>query len=450
MGVVYRVRQVGANRTVALKMVLSGDHAGPAEVARFKAEAEAVARLQHPNVVAVYEVGEHAGRPFFSMEFCPGGSLAASRQLLPRAAAEMVAKVARGVAAAHAAGIVHRDLKPHNVLLTADGEPKVSDFGLAKRVDTGAGLTATGAVLGTPSYMAPEQAAGRKDVGPAADVYALGAILYELLTGRPPFHGPTPLDTILQVVSEDPTPPRERNPDVPRDLELICLKCLDKDPARRYRDAAELADELTRFLDGEPLSVLRSGLVSRLAGAFDRVQLQGQFSAYGSLLICLAPVMFLSEVWTTAVWYSDWPRELVPAGRAVQAAAFLTAVGYFRGWRLLPRGPLERQLWAIWFGYFVATFGYGLSGIAMIGLADDRVFEFYTGLSCLTALAFFTLAAGFWGYAAFIGLGFVALSFVMALGPHWASLEFGAAWAVVLVLLGVRLRRLGRVSQPTE
>ena len=451
MGVVYRARQVGANREVALKVVLAGGHAGPTEVARFRAEAEAVARLQHPHVVAVFEVGEHDGRPFYSMELCPGGTLAsvaAGGPMDPRAAADTLFKVARGVAAAHAAGVVHRDLKPGNVLLTAGGEPKVADFGLAKRLDAGAdaGLTRTGAVVGTPSYMPPEQAAGVREVGPAADVYSLGAVLYDLLTGRPPFRGPTATDTILMVVTEDPVPPRVLRPDLPRDLEAVVLRCLEKDPVRRYASAAALADDLRRFLDGDPVSAGRSGVVGRLAGAIGRVQPHERFASYGSLLLALAPVMLLPEVWNTIALAGGWPAAAVMAGRAAQAAAFLGLIAYHRGWDLWPRGPAERQLWAVWGGYFAACFGYGLSGWAMIGMAHDEVGKFYPGFACLTALAFFALASNFWGYCGVIGAAFLVLAFLMVVHLPLAPLAFGAAWAVVLVVVGVRLRRLGRAD----
>jgi WD40 repeat protein len=255
MGVVYKARQINLGRVVALKMVLAGAHAGPEDLVPFRREAEAVAQLQHPNIVQVHEVGEADGKPFFSLEFCPGGSL--DRQLAgtpqaPEQAARLVETLARAVHTAHQAGVVHRDLKPANVLLAADGTPKITDFGLAKRLDT-AGQTASGALLGTPSYMAPEQAAGRKDIGPAADVYALGAVLYELLTGRPPFTAVTALDTALQVISLEPVPPRRLQPKTPRDLETICLKCLRKDPRQRYATAAALADDLGRFGKGEPI-----------------------------------------------------------------------------------------------------------------------------------------------------------------------------------------------------
>jgi WD40 repeat protein len=263
MGVVYKARQVQLDRLVALKMILSGSHAGEAELARFRTEGEAVARLQHPNIVQIHEVGEVDGRPFFSLEFCPGGSL--DRQLdgtplPPLKAAQLVETLARAMHTAHQAGIVHRDLKPANVLLAADGTPKVTDFGLAKRlesepgVSTPGGLTVSGAIMGTPSYMAPEQAGGKsRGIGPAADIYALGAILYECLTGRPPFKAATPLETVLQVIGDDPVPPARLNPRVPRDLETICLKCLQKDPSKRYDSAEALVTDIARFLKGHPV-----------------------------------------------------------------------------------------------------------------------------------------------------------------------------------------------------
>jgi hypothetical protein len=267
MGVVYQARQAGLGRLVALKMILAGGHAGPAELARFRAEAEAIARLQHPNIVQVYEVGEHEGRPFFSLEFCGGGGLdrkLSGTPLPPQEAAALVQTLARAVHAAHEKGVIHRDLKPANVLLAADGTPKISDFGLAKKLDE-AGQTQSGAVLGTPSYMAPEQAGGKSsEIGPAADVYALGAILYECLTGRPPFKGVTPLDTLLLVRTAEPVAPSQLQPQTPRDLETICLKCLRKEPAKRYGGAAALADDLGRFQRGEPIAARPVGPAERV------------------------------------------------------------------------------------------------------------------------------------------------------------------------------------------
>jgi serine/threonine protein kinase len=255
MGVVYKARQVGLDRLVALKMILAGGHAGAEDRARFKAEAEAVARLQHPHIVQIHEVGEHNGLPFFSLELCSGGCLADKLDGTPLAAADavrLVETLARAMQAAHQAGIVHRDLKPANVLLGAGGTAKITDFGLAKRLDQASGQTASGAVLGTPSYMAPEQAgAKRKEISPAADVYALGAILYESLTGRPPFKGVTALDTIRQVVQDEPVPVRRLQPKVPVDLEAVCHRCLEKEPQRRYASATDLAEDLQRWLGGQ-------------------------------------------------------------------------------------------------------------------------------------------------------------------------------------------------------
>jgi hypothetical protein len=248
-------------------MVLSGGHASATELARFKAEAEAVAKLQSPNVVQVYEVGEAEGLPYFSLEFCPGGSLEhklAGAPQPPREAAALIETLARAVHAAHQVGIVHRDLKPANVLVSLVGTPKLTDFGLAKQVNSGTGRTASGAILGTPSYMAPERATGSKEIGPPADTYALGAILYELLTGRPPFRAATPLDTVLQVVSAEPVPPTRLNSQVPRDLETVALKCLQKESAKRYASAAALADDLHRWQAGEPIAARPTGWIEKL------------------------------------------------------------------------------------------------------------------------------------------------------------------------------------------
>jgi hypothetical protein len=268
MGVVFKARQTALKRTVALKMILAGGFAGPQDLARFRVEAEAVARLSHPNIVQVFEVGEAGGHPFFSLEFCPRGNLAQKLQkggMAPERAARLIAVLARAMDAAHRAGIVHRDLKPANILLAADRRAKITDFGLAKRLDAATGQTASGAIMGTPGYMAPEQATGRtKAIGPAADIYGLGAILYELLTGRPPFQADTPLDTLLEVIHSEPVPPRQRQPAIPRDLETVCLKCLQKDPQKRYATAMELAADLKRFLAGEPVLARSAGRGERL------------------------------------------------------------------------------------------------------------------------------------------------------------------------------------------
>jgi eukaryotic-like serine/threonine-protein kinase len=267
MGVVYRARHVLLNRPCVLKMILAGDHADPQTIVRFLAEAEAVARLQHPNVVQIHHVGEAGGLPFFELEYVEGGSLDRHLDGTPwpaRRAAELVAALARGVAEAHRLGIVHRDLKPANVLLAADGTPKVTDFGLAKSLTVDSGLTQTGAILGSPSYMAPEQAGGNTgEIGPGADVYALGAVLYELLTGRPPFRAASVLETLEHARTTEPVPPSRLVPGLPRDAETIALKCLRKEPGRRYDSASALAADLRRFLDSEPIVARPVGPIER-------------------------------------------------------------------------------------------------------------------------------------------------------------------------------------------
>ena len=257
MGVVYKARQIKANRIVALKMVLSGKRLAVEQRIRFQIETEAVARLAHPHIVQLYAVGELEGQPFFSLEFCAGGNLdkKLNNQPLPAGeAAVLMEKLARAMYYAHSRGVVHRDLKPANILLTTDGEPKVTDFGLAKRLDTDSDVSRSGMVMGTASYMAPEQARGAvHEVGPATDVWALGAVLYECLTGRPPFRGATVFETMRILLSEELTRPSSVNDKVPRDLETICLKCLNKEPGRRYDSALELAEELRRYREGEPI-----------------------------------------------------------------------------------------------------------------------------------------------------------------------------------------------------
>jgi len=319
MGVVYKARHAKLNRVVALKMILAGAHASAQELARFRSEAEAVAPLQHQHIVQIYEVGEHQGHPYFSLEYIEGGSLAQQLDGSPqptRWAAQLVETLARAIHFAHERGIIHRDLKPANILLTGKWErgasrevsmssslatagvptPKITDFGLAKRLADDTNQTKTGAVLGTPSYIAPEQAAGKKDIGPPADVYALGAILYELLTGRPPFRGETPMDTMLQVMSDEPVPPSRLQPKVARDLETICLKCLEKNPAKRYPSAEALADDLRRFINDEPIQARPISLAGR------GMKWARRSPALAALVLVVA--LAVTTMWVASLWYS--------------------------------------------------------------------------------------------------------------------------------------------------
>src|SRR5262245_24658822 len=264
MGVVYKARQVSLNRLVALKMILKGELATPRDVARFRAEAEAAANLDHPHIVPIYEVGEHDGQQYYAMRYIEGTSLARHPRANSRTEAGLIATVARAVHYAHQHGILHRDVKPSNILVDPAGVPFVADFGLAKRVDADRSLTESGALVGTPRYMAPEQAAGRKDLTVAADVYSLGVVLYERLTGQTPFTGETALEILRQVREAEPPRPSSITPGLNRDLETICLKCLEKDPAKRYGSAEALADDLERWLRGEPILARRASWTERV------------------------------------------------------------------------------------------------------------------------------------------------------------------------------------------
>jgi WD40 repeat protein len=345
MGVVYKAWQLSLGRAVALKMILAGAHASPGELARFRAEADALARLRHPNIIQIHDVGEYEGRPYLALEYVEGGSLKdrlGGTPLPPRQAAALVQTLAGAVQAAHGCGIVHRDLKPGNVLLAGDGTPKITDFGLAKRLDAAAGPTRTGSVLGTPAYMAPEQAGGQsRQVGPATDVYALGALLYELLAGRPPFRADTSLETLRAVVNEDPVPLRKLVPRLPRDLETVCLTCLHKEPGRRYASAAALADDLGRFLAGEPVR-------ARTVPAWERAyrwsrRRPGWAALLGVGLLAVAAVAGLTFGYTL-----ELRRQLGETDRARAAAQgalarqrrHLYAADMAQAWQLWQKGEL--------------------------------------------------------------------------------------------------------------
>ncbi|HWA97383.1 MAG TPA: serine/threonine-protein kinase [Pirellulales bacterium] len=358
MGVVYKARQRGLGRVVALKAIRYGAMANPAELARFRHEAAAAAKLVHPHVVPVYEVGECNGQPYFTMQYVAGRTLAArlaDGPLPPREAAELLVSVCEAIEAAHRQGLLHRDLKPSNILIDEQGRALVTDFGLAKQVEGGNSLTHTGAIVGTPAYMAPEQAAGNRGrVGPASDVYSLGAILYHMLTGRPPLQGASPMETVLMVLDEEPPPPRLLNPRADRVLEMIALKCLQKPPDLRYASAAALADDLRAYLADEPVAV-RSGrfaqVVARWMGETHQATVLenwGLLWMWHSLALVALCVLTNAMQWRGIA--SPWPYVgLWAAGLGTWAAIF---------WALRRRaGPVtfvERQIAHVWAGSVIS------------------------------------------------------------------------------------------------
>jgi serine/threonine protein kinase len=339
-GVVYKARQAGLNRVVALKMVLAGAHASADELARFRREAEGLARLRHPNVVQVYAVGDEDGLPFFSMEYAEGGSLArriGGKPQPARQAAAWMEAVARGVHHAHEQKLIHRDLKPGNVVLTADGVPKVMDFGLAKWLEKTTGTTQDGDIRGTPSYMAPEQAAGRLDqIGPRTDVYGLGAILYELLTGQAPFRARSRIDVLKQIQERDPPRPRAVNRAVDAELEAVCLKCLEKKPAERYAGAEELADDLARWLRGEPTVARPRGWAARTVRWLRR----HPFTSAATLLFGAATI---ATPFTVQCLDPDRPLKLITRDLAQGKSVSLVGEPGRRPWyRLLTEDSLAK------------------------------------------------------------------------------------------------------------
>lgn len=445
MGVVYLARQKSLDRHVALKMVLHGALASEVDRARFRNEAAAAARLIHPNIVSVHEVGEHDSRPFFCMQYVPGENLAQrlTRGPLPgRDAARLLAGAARGVDHAHSQGVVHRDLKPANVLLAPgdDGAlvPLITDFGLAKLLDRStAGLTVSGAVMGTPSYMAPEQAGASKDIGPSVDIHALGSILYECLTGRPPFQAATPFDTMLLVLEQEPVPPRLLNPSVDRELETICLKCLEKSPRRRYARAADLAADLEAFLGGETISATPSGLGYYLDRIFRETHHAAVLENWGLLWMWHSLVTFLLCLTTQVLAWTGYGSHAVYL--ALWTVGLVTWGAIF--WSLRRRGGtvrfVERQVAHAWAAGVCASIGMFVIEVLMgqkpltfsplLAIAAGMVFLFKAGV--LSGIFYVAAALMF------------ATALLMAVFPQVGVLLFGLAVAASFFFPGLKYYR---------
>lgn len=449
MGIVYKARQKSLGWVVALKTLLACGPADSIEAQRFLSEAAAAAHLRHPNIVAVHDVGEANGKCFYTMDYFDGLSLAERLKAGPlpeRPAAQYLLTIARAIQHAHTAGILHRDLKPGNILLDASDVPHLTDFGLAKRLEADSSQTRTGMILGTPSYMAPEQAAGTKDLGPACDVYGLGAVLYELLTGRPPFRSDTPLDTLLHVLERPPAPPRLLNPKLARDLETICLKCLEKDPRDRYPSAAALADDLERFLHGASISARSFNLLDRIARTLERSQHDVEFQAYGTMLYWFAVVMLGDG---TALFWLTRDGPPYPAGpiilvRIVQFTLLGLVFWHYYTKQFLAGSTAARLMWSTWGGFLVGCFLHVIS-MRLSARADHRLDELtlYPGWSVLAGIAFLVMGSSYWGRCYAFGAAFFLLALGVPFALRWAPLLYGLLWTASLVLIGSHLRRLG-------
>ncbi len=452
MGIVYKARQNSLGRIVALKMMRHATK-NPTELERFQSEAEVIASFSHPNIVQVYDVGEHNGLPFFTLEYCPNGNL--DKQLVGKSfknaeAAKLVEILARAMQVAHDAGIIHRDLKPANVLIGPSGEPKITDFGIAKMLDDDSGQTGTGVVMGTPSYMAPEQAQGNsREAGPVTDVYALGAILYQCLTGRPPFLAATAVETMRQVLEDNPVPPKLLNRGVDHDLERICLKCLEKSPEDRYASATELALDLRRYLDGEPILAKSVNVIERLQRELKRSQHEGKIGPWGKGLLYLGMFIIAVHLATSVMLqmrYPEWLSFWIP-----RTFMILTLIPWLRRYRpgdgLLPTNTLERQIWSVWLGYLLA-----FAMLYMVIQSEGRDhLDIYGPGMILSGLAWFVMGGLVWGGAYLIGIGFWALAPFVALmgGVEWSPGAFGIVWGVALIITGLRYQKLSR-AEPSK
>ena len=447
MGIVYRARQKSLDRIVAVKMLLRRDLATAADLARFRSEAEAAARLDHPGIVSIFEVGECGGHPFYSMRFIEGTTLAkrlATGGVLPREAATILARVAEAVDAAHRGGVLHRDLKPSNILIDAAGKPHVSDFGLAKRIEADQDVTHTGAILGTPCYMSPEQAAGsRGDVGPPSDVWSLGAILYQTLTGRPPFQAANPMDTLLAVLESDPPVPRSFDPGVNRDLEMIALKSLQKPQDLRYPSAAALAADLRAFLAGEPVAARSGGLTEIVARLFRETHHATVLENWGLLWMWHSVVVLtLCVVTDVLAWQgvvSRWPYVVLWGGGLAVWAPIFWALRHRTG----PVTAVERQIAHIWGGSVIASvLLFWIEGLLQDSAGQPLpALTLSPVLALLAGIVFFAKAGILSGVFYIQAAVLFATALVMCLVPAWQHVIFGLVSAACFFVPGLKYAR---------
>jgi serine/threonine-protein kinase len=446
MGMVYRARQESLNRVVALKIIRSDLGESPVSVQRFRLEAEAAASLDHPHLVPIYEIGEYQGQNYFTMKLIEGGNLSDQIPALvsnPQAASQLLATVARAVHYAHQRGILHRDLKPANILLDGTGQPHVTDFGLARRMMGDSALTYSGAIVGTPSYMPPEQAAGQKTVSTAVDVYSLGAILYELLTGRPPFRAATALETVQQVLECEPERPRRINPHIDRALEAICLKCLEKASADRYPSAEALAEDLEAYGRGEPVLAERGTPLRLVRLLLRESQHREVMVQWGYVWMGHAALIFALFLITNLL---TWVGVVHPMPYVVLWSigllALVAVVWWFRyrdGVRLT---PIERQIGQVWAMFALGAVLTGvinhLMGFEVMKLLPIVVLECGIGMGCTAAI----LGGSFYPLA----LACVVLAVVLAVVPSVGPLLFGTVFAIGLFVPGWKYSRLQRAD----
>ncbi|TWT70386.1 serine/threonine protein kinase [Crateriforma conspicua] len=450
MGVVYRARQSGLQRPVALKLIGSGVLAGPEQRIRFRNEAEAAANLQHPGIVPIHETGSWQGYEYFSMALVEGPTLQSwvqrTRQHIDdggvrgqsyETLAAVVRDIARAVAYAHDHGIVHRDLKPENILMADGNRPMVTDFGLAKWHREGTVVTRTGQVLGTPNYMSPEQAAGFSDGDCRVDVYALGAILYALLCGRPPHEGPAVAEVLRSVLQDEPIAPRQICRDVPPDLEIVCSTAMRFAPDDRYESATAMADDLDRFLQGETLVAHHSGIVDVVTRELRRDQHGEAFQRWGGPLQLIGHIVLTAHVIIFALQQYGWPRWWsVWLPRLMMLGAILGVIHWARGGALMPRTAAERPLWSIWLGYLAAL---GMINLLMIfgGVDPGGLFPIAAAMS---GFGFMAMGGHVWGVSAALGISFLVVAALNAWIPSASPLIFGGMWWIALAVLGRRYR----------